>query len=474
MSSRGRIGRALVLVALVGALAPAVRAATSSVDSLPPPPTPDLQCGPGDAPEQTQGRAPAADYQPDANGHVRAADGYRCNATQVGTAAASGGYRVFRYVDAKGTVCAFYDTTLLFPTNAANINQMPHTGVWVLDMSDPTHPLHTDTLRTPAMQTPHESLSLNQERGLLGAVMANPVFYPGQFDLYDVSQDCTHPVLKSTLPTGILGHEGTFSADGNTYYAASLSGKTLTAIDVSNLLVPKILWSTSDFTVHGLNSSSDSKTVYFADNGTSQGSKGLTVLDVSHVTGTLQAHVPVISHLTWRTVSTPQTDLPITIKGRPFLVEVDEFGTAPTVGAARIIDIGDPAHPKVVSNMRLAVNNTTDYDSTDPGASSSLQGYNAHYCGVPSRTDPYIVACSFIASGLRVFDIRNPYHPVEIAYFNMPKIPNAAQGGAYAMSQPAFDVARKQIWYSDGNSGLYVVQIHTKIPFLRNAASGAF
>jgi hypothetical protein len=306
--------------------------------------------------------------------------------------------------------------------------------------------------------------------------MANPVFYPGQFDLYDVSQDCTHPTFKASLPTGLLGHEGTFSPDGNTYYAASLSGKTLTAIDVTNPLTPTIAWSTNAFTVHGLNVSSDNKTVYFADNGTSQGSKGLTILDVAHVKADpLQAVVPVISHLTWSTVSTPQTDLPITIKGRPYLVEVDEFGTAPKVGAARIIDISDPARPEVVSNMRLAVNNTTDYD-TDPGASNSLQGYNGHYCGVPSRTDPYIVACSFIASGLRVFDIRNPREPVEIAYFNMPKIPAAdgTSGGAYAMSQPAFDVARKQIWYSDGNSGLYVVQIRTKLPFVKDEGSPPF
>ncbi len=38
----------------------------------------------------------------------------------------------------------------------------------VLDMSDPTQPVLTATLLTPAMHSPHESLVLSQERGLPG------------------------------------------------------------------------------------------------------------------------------------------------------------------------------------------------------------------------------------------------------------------------------------------------------------------
>ena len=67
-----------------------------------------------------------------------------------------------------------------------------------------------------------------------------------------------------------------------------------------------------------------------------------------------------------------------------------------------------------------------------------------------------------IASGLRVFDISNVRRPVEAAYFNKPMAPGTkptnpeAQGG-YAMSQPAWDVERRQVWFTDGNSGFYVV-----------------
>jgi hypothetical protein len=327
------------------------------------------------------------------------------------------------------------------------------------------------------MQSPHESFSLNASRGLIGAVFANPAFYHGQFDLYDVRQDCTHPALQSTLPMGFLGHEGSFSPDGNTYWATSLYGHTMTAIDVTNPLLPVTLFNTVDFMVHGLNLSDDGKTMYFADitsNPTGVGpasNRGLTVLDVSEIQDRkLNPQAHIVSRLTWPVVGTPQTNLPITIGGHPYLVEVDEFGSADHVGAARIIDIADPAAPAVVSNMRLAVNNP-DHNSTasqqaDPNATNSLSGYTGHYCGVPKKDDPGIVACSFILSGLRVFDIHDPLHPVEIAYFNKPATTsNAAQGpqGAYAMSQPAFDAGRRQIWYSDGNTGFYVVQLTNNV-----------
>jgi hypothetical protein len=80
---------------------------------------------------------------------------------------------------------------------------------------------------------------------------------------------------------------------------------------------------------------------------------------------------------------------------------------------------------------------------------------------VPRRTDPGIVACSFILSGMRVFDIRDPYHPKEIAYFNAPVHPPAGGGAGsnYAMSAPAFDPQHGQIWYADGNQGFYAVQV---------------
>jgi hypothetical protein len=145
-----------VVLALAAALSPA-NAEIDPADDFRP--TPGVACGPNDKPESIQGRVPLADFQ-----SGRAAQGYTCNSEKVGqvgsdadspNAGALGGYRVYRYVDEAGHVCAFYDTTLLFPANVYASGG--DSGVWVLDMTDPAHPVHTATLSTPAMQSPNRS-----------------------------------------------------------------------------------------------------------------------------------------------------------------------------------------------------------------------------------------------------------------------------------------------------------------------------
>ena len=460
------------LAAAVVSSAPASGAAdTSQV------PTPGISCDKGSLPEKTQGRAPLSDV---ASG--RYAKGYRCNAVQVSHVGTRGGYRVERYVDKAGHECGFYDTTLLFPKDAAE-----GAGTVVLDMSNPAKPVQTDVIRSFAFASPHESVRLNQKRGIIAAVAANPADHPGFVDLWDVSADCRHPQLLSSSPMGVLGHEGGFSPDGNTYYVASLYGHTLAALDVSNPRVPVVAWFSLAYSPHGVSVSEDGKTLYvaeaaFDDSNDPRGTfSGLTVLDVSQVQArVLNPTVPIVSRLTWKTVSTPQNATPFTSKGHRYVLETDEFGSGASIGAARIIDVQDIRKPFVVSELRLAVNAAKAQGEdleADPGNSQMFQGYQGHYCSLPSRIDPQTIACSFIMSGLRVFDISTPAKPREIAYFNKPAASSVPAGvpqqagiiGSFAMSAPAYDGKTGDIWYSDGNSGFYVVRLTgaARRPFAR-------
>jgi hypothetical protein len=422
------------------------------------PPTKGIPCNKGSRPEKVQGKAPLKDYE-----SGRAAKGYYCNARMVSHFDAFfGGYRVERYVDKAGNECAFWDTTLLYPNNASD-QEAQGPGVYVMDMSNPKEPVHTDTLRTPAMQSPHESVRLNTKRGLLVADMGYPTANPGYVDVFDVSEDCRHPVLLSSTPMGILGHEGGFAPDGKTFYVSSLYAHTLTAVDLSNPQVPFTVWTTGDYQPHGVSVSNDGNRLYIAEAGFNDGDyHGLTILDVSEVQERVpNPNVPLVKRFTWPNVSTPQNATPFTVKGHKYLLETDEFGSGASVGAARIIDIQNEKKPFIVSNLRLAVNKGGQ--TRDPGDDQPFQGYQAHYCSLPSRVDPYIVACSFIMSGLRVFDIRDLEHPREIAYFNKPLMPgagsNPAKEGAFAMSAPAYDQETRDIWYTDGNTGFYVVRL---------------
>src|SRR3954463_8749457 len=171
--------------------------------------TPRAQCGPGSKPEPgIQGRVPAGS----------ATGGLHCNVSLIAHQGTSGGFKTLRYVDAAGHECAFYDTALLFPLNAVNLNSNG-LGVVVLDMSDPAHPRQTAMLTEVPMLSPHESLSLNTARGLLAAVSGNPATAPGLVSLYDLSRDCRSPQLQFTRPLARFGHESGFSIDGKTFYA---------------------------------------------------------------------------------------------------------------------------------------------------------------------------------------------------------------------------------------------------------------
>ena len=101
------------------------------------------------------------------------------------------------------------------------------------------------------MQTPHESLLVNEKRGLLAAVAGNPGTYPGVVDLYGVKDDCRHPELLSSTLTGFFGHESGFTEDGLTFWSTSLFTNTITAIDVTHPRAPRTLY-TGNYSSHGL------------------------------------------------------------------------------------------------------------------------------------------------------------------------------------------------------------------------------
>src|SRR3954462_13071038 len=107
--------------------------------------------GGGDTPDQAPGRkapSPWFDAVPGAQGEAgskpepsvqarvpagAAANGLSCNMTAIAHQGSSGGFRVYDYVDDQGHECAYYDSTLLFPSNAFNVTS-DGLGVYVLDM----------------------------------------------------------------------------------------------------------------------------------------------------------------------------------------------------------------------------------------------------------------------------------------------------------------------------------------------------
>jgi len=421
-------------------------------------------CGPGSQPEPAlQGEVPRSDRL-----SGRSLQPYKCNLELVSNYREGEGAS---WQNAWYQNCDYYGTLPGQGSPTGGVYGPRHTpeGVQVLDVSDPRHPVRTAVLNTPAMNTPHESLKVNEKRGLLAAVELNGP----SLDIYDISQDCAHPkLLASKAFPGTYGHEGNWAPDGLTYYGSSLtSGDGVNVFDVRDPRHPQLIQPQLPQS-HGLALSDDGNTMYEAPISTNTcGANTLTILDVSQI----QARKPNasfsdVADYCWADGAIPQHPIPVTFKGKPALIFVEEAGH----GAARIIDISDPSNPKTISRVHLQVQLPAlgyALDIADGGnglcygLSSSipqvLNGtigcpvfvYDGHYCSVDRENDPTALACGYFESGVRVFDIRDPANPKEIAYYNpggiLGPLPGSSQGGGTAdhcTSQVRLIPATAQLW----------------------------
>lgn len=316
---------------------------TPAADSGPPPweqPVPKARCGPDDVVE------PGLQGQVTLMERFAGFKGTHCNLQLVGEWPGEGAgvsHAAFRH-------CAYY-------SQAASIGNIPaprplqNPGVVVLDVSDSAHPRATDYLRSIAFIDPWESMKVNEKRQLLAAVNGLGSGGGPEFDVYDLSQDCAHPKLLASVTlanTDLKGHEGNWAPDGETYYGSDLNSNIYYAIDVKDPSAPKLIaqWSSPDLsppntTTHGLSLSADGRRGYFTlasgqfTNATpgSPATNGFYVLDTSDIQARKEnPQVKVLATVKWRDGSASQHTIPVFIKGRPYLIHVDELGSGGQLG----------------------------------------------------------------------------------------------------------------------------------------------
>jgi hypothetical protein len=354
---------------------------------------------------------------------------------------------------------AYYDVCAYYGTDRAATGQ----GIKVIDVSDPQHPVVSAHLTdTPAALNPHETVASNANTRLLVAGQSGGE----NFAVYDVS-DCRHPVLKSslTLP-GSNGHMGAFAPDGKTYYLSqnpccSGVGGPLYVVDLTDPSNAKQL-PTWNFAGDGRPHSLDLNPQGFAP-GLGEGTRaymgqgrswpfadaqdGLVITDVSDYQLRLpNPQIRIISTLFYPDQGTAESMVPLKIKGHPYILSLDEAGAASGAGGwpvacqrgvgafgyPQIIDVADELHPKIVSKVRLEVADPAncaallaetppDVPGTAPGtnlpAISGTTNYSGEACIADNPDDTKMIACGFQNAGLRVFDVSDPTHPKEIAYW---------------------------------------------------------
>jgi len=415
-----------------------------------------------------QGQVPLRDRE-----SGRSRQGYRCNLELLGQAQGWGS----SYISPSSGSCAYLSQVMTAAASA-------HPGVQVVDAHDPRHPRITASLTSPAMDgDTWESLKTNDRRHLLGGVLVGPIEGPAFFDLYDI-RDCAHPKLLNSvsttslsLPANAIGHEGGFSPDGRTYWSTGGAPGVITAIDVADPRHPRVLFAGFMGVVnHGFSLSDDGRTLYLA----TIEPHGLTIMDVSGIQDRDPTKLPrQIGSITFADGSNGQHSIPVTWHGRPYLVYVDELQQ----GGVRILDLRDPAHPVQIAHLQLEIQLPSAAAQRSQDSSLSPQQvfhYDAHYCAVDRPRDPTRLACGEFNSGVRVFDVRDPRHAREIAYFNPParvgeqaRLTGSghAQGGTsgepggpladltadWCSSPPRF-VGRDQLWVTCQDNGFLALR----------------
>jgi hypothetical protein len=371
-------------------------------------------------------------------------------------------------------------------------------GIAVLDVRDPGNPQLVSLLRTQGGVDSGETIATVDAgdrkvlvvgsyggRATVGAL--NPVMGPA-LDVYDVSDDCTHPVHMATVYWPDNAHNLTLNAAGTRVYGTRYAfepkatvataanalgglGPVLTAtglpltdvmvMDIRDLAHPKlaaqlrlVLPDGAPTECHKVELDESEQRLYCASDKLSSRAQpdgreppytvwptaGPTIWDISEVARGVPN--PVARFVGESAVKGQggHHAVPMTIvdgTGRPhrYVIAANELAfTCDMAAYPRIWDIDDETHPVVVGELHLP-------------APDGCSG--AHYNDVDDRNHATMALVGWTDAGFRVFDIRDPAHPRPLAYLR-------PGSGCYSVAR--MDAARGYIWFAC-KGGFYVADL---------------
>ena len=153
-----------------------------------------------------------------------------------------------------------------------------------------------------------------------------------------------------------------------------------------------------------------------------------------------------------------QGTLEVQIKGQPYLLassmgpgggpraagarDVCAGATTTSFGYVAVLDLRDELNLKMVSRLILEVSLPSHCATVrnDPVQAGS---YGPAFCVVDDPADAKLVACGYTQAGLRVFDIREPSRPREIAYYKPPASTAPPKPGSFNARSPSSETPRQ-------------------------------
>jgi hypothetical protein len=477
-------------------------------------------CGAKDLPEgSVQGDVPMADQQ-----SGRAQKGYNCGLALLGYTPLNGDGRPNQNANmAWAGHCAYISGSAgVSVAPQSKPNPPPGAGIAVVSVSPAGVPTQVGVMRNPgALATAETINAVTTAAGrsilVVGQYGNDAISDPKPMDVYDVSNpDCRkwrhipnpqypNDPTKATYywPENI--HNLTLSRDGKYVFATiplqavDITGlfdsnprtgvtylgdieKAMPALDVSpgpsgdlEGKIPAPVHNQMHAQTSGSHEawvSDDDRTLYVG--GQKVDGEQFSIVDISKwlqrkPDGSPDGPPRIISQFSGRGHSIRTAR----IGGVPYVLHSDEsvFGAAygclpqegaPFAGPAQpwLTNISDPAHPKAVSQFGLQINEPKNckkqYDAKE--------NESVHYHDVDDPSDTTFVMASMWNAGIRVFDVRNPRQPTEVAYFNPGDIdPLASTQLDQAWGHIRYVPASGQIWFATEWGGFWVVRIEGQV-----------
>lgn len=298
-------------------------------------------------------------------------------------------------------------------------------------------------------------------------------------DIYDAS-DCARPKFLTTFNFPENIHNLTFSPDGSRVYATL----PLQAVDVHDPGHPVYLGNleqqipqsnlfqqagvpNASYLAHEVWTSSDGNLLYLGGQTPTFG--WFTIADI---TGWPARKPTVLSQVEGRGHSIRLA----TINGRTYALHSEESIVGPTAkgcvsptlnpfaGAAQpwLSDVSDPTRPLMhLSQLTLAINDPANC------AREAADGENAsvHYHDVDNPQRTTFVMASMWNAGLRIFDVRRPLQPKEVAYFNPGMFLTPSDSGVLdkAWGHVHYDGTTGRIWFATQSGGFWVVELEPQL-----------
>jgi hypothetical protein len=117
---------------------------------------------------------------------------------------------------------------------------------------------------------------------------------------------------------------------------------------------------------------------------------------------------------------------------------------------AYISDVTRPDQARHVSMLQLAINDPEFCQARRASGGDASIAFHL----IDNPLDARFAAVNFGSAGLRIFDIRDPAHPSEVAYFNH---------GALVHGGVGYYDARRGLIYAAGGSGFWVLQLEPQV-----------